>query len=58
VEFNTLSEIGFIKEPVVSIVNEKSVGDMTVDEICTFLEREWIQIHSPAGNKINTDKPY
>lgn len=48
VEFNTLSEIGFIKEPVVSIVHEKSVGDMSVDEICSFLEHEGIKVHSSS----------
>ncbi|MBA2943191.1 hypothetical protein HZF08_33515 [Paenibacillus sp. CGMCC 1.16610] len=48
VEYNLLSEIGFIKEPVVSITHEKSVADMTINEICSFLEREGIQIHSPS----------
>ncbi|MEW9702850.1 hypothetical protein [Paenibacillus sp. SI8] len=46
VEYSNLPLIGFIQEPVVTIMHEKNVDEMTVDELWKVLDREGIQIHS------------
>ncbi|NOU63160.1 hypothetical protein GC096_03750 [Paenibacillus sp. LMG 31461] len=46
VDYNSFPSLGFIKEPIVNITQEKKVEDMTVDEIWSVLDREGIQIHS------------
>jgi hypothetical protein len=48
VEYSSLPEFGFIKEPIVNIVQEKPIIDMTVDEIFSLLDREGIQIRASS----------